>query len=135
MEPRIDIFKIWVRCIFLFCNKVFKLVQPWEDKLNSPLLDKVKKAVLQIEPSAEIILYGSRAREDFFEGSDWDFLILVDGEVDDKRTDKIRHQLYEIEWDTGDVLCSIVRNRSEWESPEYRIIPLYKNIKREGITI
>lgn len=103
--------------------------------MKSVLLDKVKKAVRRIEPSAEIILYGSRARDDFHEGSDWDFLILVDGEVDDKRTDSIRHQLYEIEWETGEVLCSIVRNRVEWESPEYRIIPLYKNIKLDGITI
>ena len=103
--------------------------------MKSELLDKVKRAVMQIEPSAEIILYGSRAREDFHEGSDWDFLILVDGVVDDRRTDKIRHQLYEIEWETGDVLCSIVRSRLEWESPEYRIIPLYKNIKIEGISI
>jgi uncharacterized protein len=103
--------------------------------MKSALLDKVKNAIRQIEPSAEIILYGSRAREDFHDGSDWDLLILVDGDVNDKRTDTIRHQLYEIEWETGDVLCSIVRSRTEWESPEYRIIPLYKNIKLEGISI
>jgi len=103
--------------------------------MNSTLLDKVKKAVTHIEPTAEIILYGSRAREDFHDGSDWDFLILVDGDVDDKRTDSIRHQLYEIEWETGDVLCSIVRSRAEWESPEYGVIPLYKNIKKEGISL
>jgi predicted nucleotidyltransferase len=99
------------------------------------LLEKIKNAIRLIEPSADIILYGSRAREDFHEGSDWDFLILVDGVVDDKRTDKIRHQLYEIEWETGDVLCSIVRSRADWESPEYQIVPLYKNIKLEGIAI
>ena len=103
--------------------------------MKSEILNKVKEAVLKIEPSAEIILYGSRAREDFHEGSDWDFMILVNGEVNDKRTDKIRHQLYEIEWETGDVLCSIVRSRAEWESPGYRVIPLYKNIKHEGITL
>jgi predicted nucleotidyltransferase len=103
--------------------------------MKSEILNKVKEAILKIEPSAEIILYGSRARDDFHEGSDWDFMILVDGEVDDKRTDKIRHQLYEIEWETGDVLCSIVRSRADWDSPEYGIIPLYKNIRHEGITL
>jgi predicted nucleotidyltransferase len=103
--------------------------------MKSKLLKKVKDAILKIEPSAEIILYGSRAREDFQKGSDWDFLILVEGAVDDKRTDKIRHQLYEIEWETGDVLCSIVRSKAEWGSPEYGVIPLYKSIKREGITL
>lgn len=99
------------------------------------LLERVKKAVQQIEPTAEIILYGSRAREDYTESSDWDFLILVDGEVDDSRIDCIRHQLYEIEWETGDVLCSMVRSRSEWESPDYLVIPLYQNIRLEGIFI
>ena len=103
--------------------------------MKSELLTRVKAAVRQVEPSAQIILYGSRAREDFHEGSDWDFLILVEGEVDDKRTDTVRHQLYEIEWETGDVLCSIVRSRTEWESPAYKVIPLYKNIKLEGITL
>jgi uncharacterized protein len=103
--------------------------------MKSEILNKVKGAILKIEPSAKMILYGSRARDDFHENSDWDFLILVDGVVDDKRTDKIRHQLYEIEWETGDVLCSIVRSRAEWESPEYNVIPLYKNIKMEGIPI
>jgi hypothetical protein len=33
--------------------------------MKSLLLDKVKNAVKQIEPSAEIILYGSRARRIF----------------------------------------------------------------------
>jgi uncharacterized protein len=103
--------------------------------MKSKILNRVKEAVVKIEPSAQIILYGSRAREDFRKGSDWDLLILVEGEVDDKRTDAIRRQLYEIEWETGDVLCSIVRSRTEWESPAYKVIPLYKNIKTEGITL
>lgn len=54
--------------------------------------------------------------------------MLVDGKVDDKRTDSIRHQLYEIEWETREVLCSIVRNRVEWESPEYRIYLFIKTL-------
>ncbi len=99
------------------------------------MLDKVKNAVRLIEPSADIILYGSRAREDFRPDSDWDFLVLVDGEVDYIRTDKIRHQLYEIEWDTGEVLCAIVRSRGVWENPQYQVMPLFKNIKLEGIKI
>jgi len=67
------------------------------------LLGKVKQAVHEIEPGAKIILYGSRSREDSTSGSDWDFLILVDGPVTDQRTDRIRHRLYEIEWEFGEV--------------------------------
>ena len=103
--------------------------------MKSLLLDKVKNTVKQIEPSAEIILYGSRAREDFHEGSDWDFLILVDGIVDAVRTDRVRHAIYDVELETNEILSSIVKNRQEWLSPKFRIIPLHENIDREGIVI
>ena len=71
------------------------------------LLRQVKETVLTIEPTAEIILYGSRARGDSRAESDWDFLVLVDGPVDDERVDRIRHRLYEIEWESDQVLSSI----------------------------
>ena len=66
--------------------------------IKSALLKQVKNAVREIEMDAEILLYGSRAREDSIDQSDWDFLILLDGKVDDNRTDRIRHRLYEVEW-------------------------------------
>ncbi|QCQ21390.1 nucleotidyltransferase domain-containing protein [Desulfoglaeba alkanexedens] len=80
------------------------------------LLEQIKEAVHQAEPDAEIILYGCRSRGDALSESDWDFLILVDGPVSDERTDRIRHRLYELEWETGEVISSIVRNHDEWNS-------------------
>ena len=99
------------------------------------LLEQVKQAVHDIEPDADIILYGSRARGDAHAESDWDFLILLDGVVDDARTDAIRHRLYEIEWDCGEVLSSIVRSRQEWDTPLYQVTPLSKVIREQGILI
>ena len=54
---------------------------------RAELLERVKHAVHEVEPEADIVLYGSRARGDAHAESDWDFLILLDGEVDDARTD------------------------------------------------
>ena len=99
------------------------------------ILSKVKELVLRIEPSAEVFLFGSRARNDFTEFSDWDFLVLVDGEVDSARVDRIRHLLYEIEWDTGEVISSIVKSRHLWNNPDYRVVPLHKSVEREGILL
>ena len=42
------------------------------------LLQRIKEIVYAIEPSAQIFLYGSRARNDERPDSDWDILILVD---------------------------------------------------------
>ncbi len=99
------------------------------------LLEQVKQTVHEIEPDAAIILYGSRARGDAHAESDWDFLILLDGLVDDKRTDSIRHRLYEIEWDCGEVLSSIVRSRQEWDAPLHQVTPFSKVVREQGILI
>jgi len=84
-----------------------------------------------VEPDAEIILYGSRARPD----SDWDLLILVDGVVDADREKAIRHRVYEVEWDENEVLCSVICNREDWHSPLYRAMPFHQNVDREGIVL
>ena len=99
------------------------------------LLEQVKWAISEMEPDAEIILYGSRARGDSKEQSDWDFLVLLDGPVDDERTDKIRYHLYEIEWESDEVLCCIVRNRQEWNSPLWKNMPFRQNVECEGIVL
>jgi predicted nucleotidyltransferase len=103
--------------------------------MRDEILSRVKATVLSIEPSAEVVLFGSRAREDHAERSDWDFLVLVDGEMDTGRADRIRHLLYEIEWDTGEVISTILKSRQLWNSPEYRVVPLHKSVAREGIVL
>lgn len=99
------------------------------------MLEQVKRVVREIEPDAEIILYGSRAREDSNAQSDWDFVILLDGPVNDERIDNIRHRLYEIEWENDEVLCCIVRTREEWNSIRYANMPFRQNVEREGILL
>jgi predicted nucleotidyltransferase len=99
------------------------------------LLKQVKETVLKIEPSVEVILYGSRARGDSNPESDWNFLVLVDGLVDDERVDRIRHRLYEIEWKSDQVLSSIVRSREQWNSQPLSGTPFHQNVEREGIAL
>jgi predicted nucleotidyltransferase len=103
--------------------------------MRNILLSKVKESVLKIEPTADVYLFGSRARSDFTEFSDWDFLVLVDGDVDTARADRIRHALYEIEWDTGEVISTIIKSRQLWDDPDYRVVPLHKAIDLEGILL
>lgn len=99
------------------------------------IIRQVKRTIHEVEPDAEVILYGSRARGDFESDSDWDFLILVDGTVDSQRIDRIRHRVYEIEWKCDEVISSIIRDKKEWDSPLYRAMPLRQRIEQEGIKI
>jgi predicted nucleotidyltransferase len=99
------------------------------------LLEQIRQAVREVEPGAEIILYGSRSHGVATLESDWDFLILVDGALSDERTNRIRHRLYEIEWESGEVICSIVRNREEWNSGLYQAMPFHQRVQQEGIRL
>ena len=99
------------------------------------LFERVKQTILEIEPDADVIIYGSRTRREAGPESDWDFLVLLDGSVDQQRLDAIRHRLYNIEWDSGEVISCIVRSREEWNSPLYKAMPFHENVEREGIVL
>ncbi len=99
------------------------------------LLEHIRQAVREVEPDAEIILYGSRSRGDAGAESDWDFLLLVNGPAGDERADRIRHRLYEVEWESGEVISSIVRNREEWDSSRYQAMPFRRRVEEEGIRL
>jgi len=98
------------------------------------LLRRIKSCILEIEPDAEIILYGSQARGDAREESDWDFLILLNHPVARKGMDAIRDKIYtEVEWDAGAVLSSIIRFRQNWQTMS--VSPFYQNVMREGTRV
>lgn len=99
------------------------------------LIEQIRHAIYEVEPGAEIILYGSRSRGEAQSESDWDFLILVDGPIDDERIDRVRHRLYEIEWESGEVISSIVRERKEWNSDLYRAMPFHQRVQQEGMRL
>jgi len=98
------------------------------------VLSMIKKHVMEIDPTAEIILYGSRARGDARPDSDWDILILVNTEVDYKREQVFRHSLYDVELELEEALSTFVYNKQDWKSRHW-MTPLYKNIAKEGISI
>jgi predicted nucleotidyltransferase len=106
-----------------------------KSKGEKAILVRCRNAVKDFDPSAEIILYGSRARGDAKPESDYDLLILIDEEITLKREDDFRLQLYPIELETGAVLTVILTNKNDWSSSLYDVMPLYQNIKREGVIL
>lgn len=103
-------------------NLVDKISQEFANSVRKKLGKRVK----------EIILFGSRARGDFAEGSDYDILIVVD---------KRERQIQEIVLDESaeimdkyDALIGyIVCDEDEWEKKKK--FPIGLNILKEGIEI
>ncbi len=91
----------------------------------------IKEEINKIWPANEVILFGSRARGDFRENSDWDFLILLEKDnITKVEKDKIREQLYEVELETDQVISSIIHTRVGWE--KLSVTPIYQIIKEQG---
>lgn len=97
------------------------------------LLRTVTDAVREVEPTAGVVLFGSRARGDARSDSDWDFLILVDGRLTSERKQAIRRRLYDVELAADAVISSVIHSRTEWRSPRMRVTPLHRSVSREGI--
>jgi len=115
-------------------NKLYYRIKVHEMDRQT-LLKQVKQKILEIEPDATIILYGSRSRGDATKDSDWDFLILINRLHDNKQVEKIRNHLFDVELQCNEILSSIIRSRSEWNSPKYMRTPFYKNVEKEGIIL
>jgi len=104
--------------------------------MNAPssiLLDAVKARVMEIDPDATVILYGSQARGDAHAESDWDFLILLAIEDTEAIKRQIRDALFEVELETDEIISSIIEQKDQWEN--FKVTPLYQNIEAEGIAI
>lgn len=99
------------------------------------LLARIKQTVLSLEPSAEVILYGSRARGEASAESDWDLLILLDGPVDSGRKAALRQRLYELEWESGEVISPFIRSREQWTNPLLEASPFHERIAKEGVRL
>ncbi len=99
------------------------------------LLSEIKKLVLQQDPNAEIILYGSHARGDYKSDSDMDILILVNKEKitheDEKR---ISYPLFDLEFETTQVISPLIRSKKIWYE-KYPNTALFINVNKEGIRL
>lgn len=99
------------------------------------LLAKIKQIVLTIEPDAQVILYGSRARGDAGIDSDWDFLILLHGKVADSRVKQLRHHLYLFELESDQIFSALVLSTDEWETTLISVTPFHDTVVREGVLL
>ena len=104
-------------------------------KMNKQLLMTIKQLVKNIDPNAKIILFGSYARGENKKNSDIDLLILVDrDDITYQYEKQIKYPLYDLEFDTGQIISPLVISKSAWEQ-KHRITPFYENVKKEGIEL
>lgn len=98
------------------------------------ILNLIREYVSQIDPEAEIILYGSRARGDERVDSDWDILILINDKATFERERAFRHHLYDLELSIGEAFSVFVFNKLDWNT-RYKVTNFFQNVVNEGLTV
>jgi predicted nucleotidyltransferase len=111
-------------------------VNSWTSNVtDATLLQRCKKAIAGVVADAEVILYGSRARGDACEDSDYDILVIVNGPVDMALKKEILSNVYPLELESGRMLTLIAYSKQQWNSPLYRAMPFHKNVERDGVLL
>ena len=103
--------------------------------VDRELMDRIKAVVREVDPKAEALLYGSRARGQAVPESDWDMVLLLSIPVTDQVKHTIRHHLYEIEWETGQVISCIIHSLDQWNTPPLRETPFRQRVSREAVRV
>jgi predicted nucleotidyltransferase len=98
------------------------------------ILQRVKHNISEIDPTAKVILFGSRARGDERKDSDWDILVLTGYPVDLEKERKFRNHLYDLELETGEPFSLFAYSESDWNSRQ-KITPFYFNVLKEGVEL
>jgi len=102
--------------------------------MNQQIFQEIQALKRQILPNEKVILFGSQARGDAREDSDWDLLVLLNKEkitFEDENT--YAYPFADIGWDFGTYISVKMYTQKEWQSRSFT--PFYNNIQKDGIVI
>ena len=98
-------------------------------RIKNIILEEFSKRGVNVE---EVLLFGSRARGDFREGSDWDVLVIVSDDIDRKKYRELWYSVYR----RVDVpLDLVIVSRDVFERYEDAPGFIYYYAAREGVKI
>ena len=101
---------------------------------DSHIVIRIHEEIRAVDPTAQVILFGSRARGDAKIDSDWDVLILIDSPVTVDIERAFRYKLFDLELETGEVFSTFIHNKKVWNA-KHKVTPFYKSIKKEGVRL
>jgi len=103
--------------------------------MNRQIFKEIGDLKQKLIPNGTVILFGSQARGDAREDSDWDLLVVLDqkGKHNWADFDNYAYPFEEIGWNYGILINTLIYTKEEWD--QGKIFPFYKNVMNEGIVI
>lgn len=103
--------------------------------MDRQILDSIKDTLARTLPrQASALLYGSQARGDARQDSDWDILIVLDKErLMPEDYDTVTYPLTKLGWNIGAEINPVMYTKKEWE--DSRVTPFYHNVIKDAIAL
>jgi predicted nucleotidyltransferase len=101
---------------------------------HTDILHQIQQLGRQVLPQdAHLLLYGSRARGDYHEGSDWDLLVLLNRPQEASDFQNIAYPIMELGFDLGEYFSVQTYSQKEWDSMSF--LPYYKIVEQDKIVL
>ena len=101
---------------------------------ENQVIEKIKTLAKTILPKGSSLwLYGSRARGDAYEGSDWDLLILLDKDKIIATDYDVIYPFRELGWNIGEEISPHLYAKNQWN--QWFFLPYYKNVEHDKIVL
>ena len=98
------------------------------------ILERIKQLAIAVLPQGSSLwLYGSRARGDESQSSDWDLLILLDKSKITSEDYDLAYFFRELDWDLNATISPHVYSKKQWE--DWSFLPFYKNVEQDKIVL
>ena len=114
------------------CSRSAKKISIME---RTQVIDSIREVAKKtLPPRSTLLLYGSRARGEEHQGSDWDLLILLDkAELSDNDYDNVSFPFTMLGWNIGELISPQLYTKKEWASISF--LPFYKNVEQDKIEL
>ena len=98
---------------------------------NTQVIDKIKQVAIKVLPKGSTLyLYGSHARGDWHEGSDWDLLVLLDKpRLEHEDFDRYSFPFVEMGWNIGEDIRPQAYTKDEWYNGPHAMF--YYNVEED----
>lgn len=98
---------------------------------HSEVIDNIKEVAKKVLPKGSTLyLYGSRARGDYHEDSDWDLLLLLDKPtVHYKERDELEFPFVEMGWNIGEDVSARAYTKQQWYHGSHSMF--YFNVEKD----
>ena len=98
------------------------------------ILQNIKQLAFAILPQGSSLwLYGSHARGDFHDNSDWDLLILLDKSKITSKDYDLTYSFRELGWNLGAEINPHIYSKNQWSN--WSFLPFYKNVEQDKIVL